>query len=111
MNEEIIPRLVTMGYLKPGNVFKYAKRLEMSDKDQIELYRFLTDKFEISADEIEKTFGVNVGRQLNLESGNAGNSEGVRGGDGGQYVMTDEEYYKRYGHHRGGAVNFLRERK
>ena len=111
MNEEIIPRLVTMGYLKAGNVFKYAKRLEMSDKDQIELYRFLTDKYEISADEIEKTFGVSVGKQLNLATGNGGSSGGARGGEGGQYVMTDEEYYKRYGHHRGEAVNFLRERK
>lgn len=110
MNEEIIPRLVTMGYLKPGNEFKYAKRLEMSDKDQIELYRFLTDKFEISADEIEKTFGVVVGRQLNLNTSGA-SSGGNGGGDGGKYVMTDEEYYRRYGHHRGQPVNFLREGK
>lgn len=106
MNEEIIPRLVTMGYLKPGNEFKYAKRLEMSDKDQIELYRFLSERYEISSDEIEKTFGVNVGRQLNIETGGGG----AAGGDGGSYAMSDEEYFRRYGHHRG-AVNFLRERK
>lgn len=109
MNEEIIPRLVTMGYLKPGNIFKYAKRLEMSDKDQISLYSFLSERYEILPDEIDKAFGVTVGRQLNLESGGDGGVVNP-GGDGGNYVMSDEEYYKRYGRHRG-AVNFLRERK
>lgn len=110
MNEEIIPRLVAMGYLKPGNVFKYAKRLEMSDKDQISLYSFLSERFEILPDEIDKAFGVTVGRQLNLETGGNGGGISPTGGNGGNYVMSDEEYYKRYGRHRG-AVNFLRERK
>lgn len=110
MNEEIVPRLVIMGYLKPGNVFKYAKRLEMSDKDQISLYSFLSERFEILPDEIDKAFGVTVGRQLNLETGGNGGGIAPTGSDGGNYVMSDEEYYKRYGRHRG-AVNFLRERK
>lgn len=105
MNEEIIPRLVNMGYLKAGLEFKYAKRLEMSDKDQIDLYEFLTDRYEISADEIEKTFGVTVGKQLNLEHGGLGGG-GYTGGDNDRHIMSDEEYYKRYGHPRG-AVNFL----
>lgn len=111
MNEEIIPRLVAMGYLKPGNIFKYAKRLEMSDKDQISLYTFLSERFEIAPDEIDKAFGVTVGRQLNLETGGMGGVGPAPGGEGGGgYVMSDEEYYRRYGRHRG-AVNFLRERK
>lgn len=110
MNEEVLPRLVKMGYIKPGLEFKYAKRLEMSDKDQIDLYTFLTERYEIAPDEIEKTFGVVVGRQLNLEDGGNGGGPGGSGGDGGNYVMSDEEYYRRYGHHRG-AVNFLRGRK
>ena len=53
-------------------------------------------------------FGVTVGRQLNLESPYDG-GVGARLGDD-TYRMTDEEYYKRYGRHRG-AVNFLKERK
>lgn len=111
MNEEIIPRLVAMGYIEDGLEFKYSKRLEMSNKDQIDLYTFLTDRYEIGADEIEKVFGVTVGRQLNLESPNHGGGIGTRSdGDGNFYRMSDEEYYKRYGRHRG-AVNFLRERK
>lgn len=109
MNEEIIPRLVLMGYIKPGLEFKYAKRLEMSDKDQIDLYEFLTDRYEIGADEIEKTFGVVVGKQLNLENGGNGGG-GSSWGDGDRHIMSDEEYYKRYGHARG-AVNFLSGRK
>lgn len=72
MNEEIIPRLVAMGYIDGGLEFKYSKRLEMSNKDQIELYKFLSERYEIGADEIDKVFGVTVGKQLNLRSDNQG---------------------------------------
>lgn len=65
MNEEIIPRLVGMGYIKEGLEFMYSRRLEMSNQDQIELYKSLLGFYEISADEIEKTFGITVGKQLN----------------------------------------------
>lgn len=112
MNEEIIPRLVAIGFIKPGLEFKYSRKLEMSDKDQIDLYNFLTDKYEISADEIEKTFGVEVGKQINLIDP-VGGSSGAGGNDDltGPRVMSDEEYYKRYGRTRqaSGMVNFYRE--
>lgn len=108
MNEEIIPRLVNMGYIKPGLEFKYSKRLEMSNKDQIELYSFLTDRYAIDSEEIEKAFGVTVGQQLNLVENNNGIASTRVTGSG--YRMDDEEYYRRYGRHRE-AVNFLRERK
>lgn len=78
MNEEVIPRLVAMGYIEDGLEFKYSKRLEMSNKDQIDLYTFLTERYEIAADEIEKVFGVTVGRQLNLQS--VDNDKVKRGG-------------------------------
>jgi hypothetical protein len=67
MNEEIIPRLVDMGYIKPGLIFKYSNRKEMSTEDKIALYQFLTDRYEVSPEEIEKEFGVIVGKQLNQE--------------------------------------------
>lgn len=104
MNEDIIPRLVKMKYIKPGLEFKYAKRLEMSDQDQIQLYDFITDKYEVSADEIEKTFGVIVGKQFNTQK------NGFVGDDDpdGSHRMSDEEYYKRYGHRRGETVNFYK---
>lgn len=110
MNEEVLPRLVAMGYLEKGLVFKYAKRLEMSDQDQIQLYDFITDKYEVSADEIEKTFGVVVGKQINLvpEGGGGG---GMTGNDDDNHIMSDEEYYKRYGHRRGEPANFFRGRQ
>ena len=111
MNEQVIPRLVRIGFLKEGNEFKYAKRLEMSDEDQIRLYEFLTDKYEVSSDEIEKNFGVVVGKQLNVQLGSVGG--GVSGGSGSpndHHIMSDEEYFRRFGHRRGEkAVNFLRE--
>lgn len=107
MNEEIIPRLVAIGYIKPGLEFKYSNRLEMSNKEQIELFLGMADRFEISPDEVEKNFGITVGEQLQK----GGSSYiGVGEGEGGGYRMSDEEYFKRYGRHRG-AVNFLRERR
>ena len=48
MNEEIIPRLVAMGYIDDGLEFKYSGGLEMSVDSKIDLYDFLSDKYEIS---------------------------------------------------------------
>lgn len=113
MNEEIIPRLVAMRYIKPGLEFRYSNRIEMNNEDRIKLYSMITDKFEVGSDEIEKEFGINVGRQLNV-MGNAGFAGGdeVTSGSGSsndRHIMTDEEYFKRYGHPRGVKVaNFLR---
>lgn len=111
MNEEIVPRLVSMGYISPGLEFKYSKRLEMSNKDQIDLYTLLIDRYEVDANEIEKTFGVTVGRQLNLmENAPGGLSVNGKGHSEDTFRMSDEEYYKRYNRHRN-AVNFLQGRK
>lgn len=68
MNEEIIPRLVKRGFIPDGLEFKYANKLEMNNQDRIDLYDFLTDKYEISASEIEKEFGVVVERQINADA-------------------------------------------
>ena len=105
MNEEIVPRLVSMGYIKPGLEFKYANRVEMSNKDKISLYSFITDKYEVSADEIEKEFGIVVGKQFNAISEMASNSGSINGSSNDRRIMSDEEYYKRYGHRRGERKN------
>lgn len=112
MNEQVLPRLVAMGYVPSGLEFRYSNRIEMSNEDRIKLYSLITDKYEVAADEIEKEFGINVGRQLNVIP------EGVYGGSGSvsvggssndRHIMSDEEYYRRYGHPRGVKVaNFLR---
>lgn len=113
MNEEIVPRLVAMGYISKGLEFRYSNRIEMNNEDRIKLYQLITDKYEVSADEIEKEFGINVGRQLNaiqeLESRNA---TGVGAGRSDRHLMSDEEYYRRYGHARSSEiVNFLRSQR
>ena len=102
-----------MGFISEGLEFKYSKQLEMSDQDRIELYNFLTDKYEVSPDEIEKDFGIVVGRQLNLDQGNNGPSggSGSDGNGGGPRIMSDEEYYRRYGRQRGSVTNFLTGRR
>lgn len=105
MNEQIIPRLISMGYLSEGVEFKYSKKLEMSNSERIELYNFLTEKYEVTPEEIEKEFGVSVGRQINSSSSYSSLSLG----DNEVERMSDEEYFKRYGRHRG-AINFLKER-
>lgn len=73
MNEEILPRLVEMGYLLPGRVFKYSSQADMGVSDQIRLIEVLSKNYEISPEEIEKKFGINVGRQLNADKVNAVN--------------------------------------
>lgn len=109
MNEEIVPRLVAMGYIPAGLEFKYSNRIDMNNEDRIKLYELITDKYEVYADEIEKEFGINVGKQLNVMSGIGGTggvTPGVSHNDRG--IMSDEEYYRRYGRQRGSQVaNFL----
>jgi hypothetical protein len=118
MNEEVVPRLVAMGYIPSGLEFKYSNRIEMNNEDRIKLYGLITDKYEVTADEIEKEFGIHVGRQLNAVmmtgddggSGYGGAGVGSGGGSGDRRIMSDEEYYRRYGRSRGSRVaNFLRD--
>lgn len=109
MNEEIMPRLVAMGYLPDGLEFKYSNRIEMNNEDRIKLYQLITDKYEVAPDEIEKEFGINVGKQLNVitVAGGVGVNTGSSGDRG---IMSNEEYYKRYGHSRSSKVaNFLKQ--
>lgn len=110
MNEQIVPRLVAMGYIDAGLEFKYSNRIEMNNDDRIKLYQLITDKYEVSPDEIEKEFGITVGRQLNIPSSDVGGlGPAARSGD--RHIMSDEEYYRRYGHARSSEiVNFLRRR-
>lgn len=109
MNEEILPRLVAMGYVQAGLEFKYSNRVEMNNKDKISLYNFLTDKYEVSSDEIEKEFGIVVGKQFNNTNGFGGDGSPEPGGTGrssrDRHIMSDEEYYRRYGHGRGESKN------
>jgi hypothetical protein len=49
----------------------------MSNEDRIKLYSLITDKYEVAADEIEKEFGINVGRQLNVIPGLGFGAEGL----------------------------------
>lgn len=102
MNEQIVPRLVAMGYISAGLEFKYSNRIDMNNEDRIKLYQLITDKYEVAADEIEKEFGIAVGKQLNVFPGIGGGGSGIAGGSSSDRgIMSDEEYYKRYGHPRG----------
>lgn len=102
MNEEIVPRLVDMNYIESGLDFKYSNRIEMNNEDRIKLYGLITDKYEVTADEIEKEFGIHVGKQLNVIPVIGENTND-------RHIMSDDEYYKRYGRLRGNSVvNFLK---
>lgn len=108
MNEQVVPILKYWGLIKGDVSFKYMKTIEMSDENKIKLYDMLTNKYEIASEEISKEWGVEVGEQRNFESGGYSSSVGDwdGDGDGDNHHMSDEEYYKRYGHHRN-KVNFL----
>lgn len=109
-NEEVMPRLVAMGYVKEGLQFKYANRIEMNNEDRIKLYSLITDKYEVSADEIEREFGINVGKQLNaIPQPSTSQGLNVAAKTHDRHIMSDEEYYKRYGYSRSNQiVNFLK---
>lgn len=103
-NEEVLPRLVAMGYIKDGLEFKYSNRIEMNNEDRIKLYGLITDKYEVSPDEIEREFGIIVGKQLNLAEMEMGAAQKKAGTVHDRHIMSDEEYYRRYGHSRGSGV-------
>ena len=41
MNEQVLPRLVAMGYVPSGLEFRYSNRIEMSNEDRIKLYSLI----------------------------------------------------------------------
>ena len=113
MNEEIIPRLVAMGYIDDGLEFKYSGGLEMSVDSKIDLYDFLSDKYEIEPEEIAKEFGVVVKKQFNNPAGwnDDGKCDGkdnvVSGGSTGIVAPTPRRRYRRRS--SGSVANYLRE--
>ena len=107
-NEEVLPRLVAMGYIREGLEFKYSNRIEMNNEDRIKLYGLITDKYEVAPDEIEKEFGIIVGKQLNLLEMDMGMDKEKKGNTHDRHIMSEEEYYRRYGHGRSSnVVSFL----
>lgn len=109
MNEKVLPVLKYWGFIDKDVYFKYSKHMEMSTDSKIKLFDMLTEKFEIDSDVIDDEFGVVVGKQIirNGAGGGSYSSEESEFDENGNR-MSDEEYYKRYGHHRtNGRVNFL----
>ena len=107
MNEQVVPVLRYWGIITDDVYFRYTKRIEMSDENKIKLFDVLTNKYEVEPEEIDKEWGIVVGKQRNFDSGNgSGGLGGWDGDDDNSHHMSDEEYYKRYGHHRD-QVNFL----
>lgn len=109
MNEQVIPVLQRMGFIKNGVYFKYSNQIEISTENKIKLFNMLTEKYQVDPETIDKEFGVKVGEQLNLSMFGLGGDADADWGDNDHHIMSDEEYYKRYGHPRGteARVNFL----
>lgn len=107
MNEQVLPALKYWGFINDDVFFKYSNQIDMSMENKIKLYDMLTNKYEMSAETIDTDFGITVGKQLNLigetYGGDAIDMEGD--GDHDNHIMSDQEYYKRYGHSRGGRAN------
>lgn len=112
MNEQILPALKYWGYIEDDVFFKYSNQIDMSMENKIKLYDMLTNKYEMSAETIDTDFGITVGKQFNI--GISGGSVNGEDGDDNNHIMSDEEYYRRYGYRRGekkatASVNFLDE--
>lgn len=104
MNEQVLPVLKYWGIVSEDVYFKYMNKVEMSDENRIKLYDMLSNKYEIDPEIIQEEWGVSVGKQVNFGGSSVGYGDGDE--DGESHRMSDEEYYKRYGHHRN-KVNFL----
>mgnify|MGYP003664341757 CR=1 FL=1 len=69
VNEELMWRLREKGLKIPVDAtFQYSNVLEMSPDAKKDLFEVLLGSYEVDAEEIEKTFGVKVGRQILEES-------------------------------------------
>ena len=108
MNEEVIPRLVAMKYIPAGLEFKYSGGLEMSVESKIDLYDFISDKFEIDPEEFQKEFGVTVKRQFNTPDGwNDINGDGKVDKDGTITSATGSITPRRRYRRRRSVYNFI----
>ena len=112
MNEQVLPVLKYWDYIKKDVYFKYSNQIDMSTEDKIKLFDMLTEKYEVNSEVIQKEWGIQVGEQRNLmDFSSAGRVTGLEDGDNDHHIMSDEEYYRRYGHPRDSQakVNFLEE--
>ena len=79
MNEQIIPALQRIGFLKPGVYFRYSNQIEISTENKVKLFDMLTNKYEVEPETIDKEFGVHVGKQFNITSVGGVNGDGEWG--------------------------------
>lgn len=116
INEQVLPILKYWGYVDDDAFFKYSNQVDMSNKDKIELTKLIVTNYEFESEEIEKMWGVTVGKQRLDTYGGGYGGDGYSGSDNDHHIMTDEEYFKRYGHPRGtnnntstqNRINFLK---
>lgn len=99
MNEQVIPRLVKMGYLKDGLIFRYNKRVDMSIEEKLNVIKTIMPNYDIPEDYFLNEFGMSVTKK-DFSNGGYGGTGGSSS-DGEHRRMTDDEYFKRYGKERG----------
>jgi hypothetical protein len=112
MNEQILPVLKYWGYISQDVIFKYNNKIDMSTEDKIKIFDVLTDKYEVDPEVINMEWGIQVGKQRNLDAIISRSEANLSdNGDDEAWKMSDEEYEKRYGHPRtaNSKVNFLME--
>ena len=81
-----------------------VKPLIDNTKQGLTLLKAMNHLNDIDFDEIEKEFGIVVGKQLNLLEMTMGVDNGKPGAAHDRHIMSDEEYYRRYGHSRSSKV-------
>lgn len=103
MNEQVIPRLVKMNYIKEGLVFRYNKRVDMSMEEKLNILKLLIPNFDVPEEYFLAEFGISVTKKDFGDDGYEGTGGDVSTEKKGRKTMSPEEYFKRYGRERGAG--------
>lgn len=106
MNEQVLPVLRYWGIVTDDVFFKYMNKVEMSDENKIKLFDVLTDKYEIDPEEINKEWGIEVGKQRNFDKGQSVTEVSLSQGESGQPTQKVVEPSTKKAE---GRINFLSE--
>lgn len=105
VNDDVLPLLVRMGYIKDGCTFQYSRRLEMSMQEKLKFLATVLPMYDVDPNLFLTEFGITVDRR-EFEDGAISGIKSIDNGDGiPRESMSTEEWQKRYGGKSRGKKN------